>query len=129
MLHESARLGHLKVVQYLLDNIRFEQEYIDRQKGPGETLINGMSVETDRWTALHMAVAQGKYEVVKFLLGHGADKKIKNNDDFTAEDLVMAFKRTNIMPLFKPKEEPSEEGEEESAIKKKGGKIPADWRY
>ena len=37
---------------------------------------------------MHEASAKGKYEIVKLLLKHGADPKLKNRDNATPLDLA-----------------------------------------
>ena len=44
--------------------------------------------DADSWTPLHAAAANGYYEIVTYLLSHGADRSKRTEDGETAEDLV-----------------------------------------
>ena len=42
----------------------------------------------NQFSPLHEASAKGKYEIVRLLLKHGADPKLKNRDNATPLDLA-----------------------------------------
>ncbi|TFK98228.1 ankyrin repeat-containing domain protein, partial [Pterulicium gracile] len=55
--------GHLDVVQYLLDTKD----------------VNVEAVDASSWTALHIAASAGQEEVVRLLIGAGADVNRRND--------------------------------------------------
>jgi ankyrin repeat protein len=73
LLHVLVRRGLLDCVEYLVDN------YVDID-------INALDKYND--TPLHDAAFLGKFRIVKYLLGKGADKDLLNYDGFTACDKV-----------------------------------------
>ena len=54
----------------------------------------------DRRTALHLAVAEGKFDVVKYLVLHGANKSIKDRFGNTAIDEAKKGNHTEILSFL-----------------------------
>lgn len=139
ILYESARLGNMSVIEYIFHYMNkykdvedIDDDYVDKQTTGGECEVNGLMVISEGWTALHVAVGQGHYDVVKYLLDHGANKDIKTADGLTPADLCLAYRQKKIMPLFeaakKVKDVNGETTHEAHTIAKKKGIVRDDWR-
>jgi ankyrin repeat protein len=72
-LHEAARFGHTPVVQLLIDH--------------DNTSIN--LVDNEQWTPLHFAAFNDDVDMVRYLLGKGAD--FQKSDDWQCAPLDIAI--------------------------------------
>ena len=61
--------------------------------------------DSDTWTPLHAAAANGFHTIVSYLLSHGADRNKKTEDGETAEDLVEEDDFTTMAVFKNTKEE------------------------
>lgn len=81
LLHISCWFGWTGIVLYLL-----ELKVID---------IN--SVDKDGWTPLHGASYQGRNEIVKLLLKHGANPNVANNEKKTPTGLAKENGKKDVL--------------------------------
>jgi ankyrin repeat protein len=67
-------------------------------------LTNGVDVNrqrmNDKMTPLMMASMSGQLDMVRLLLAHGANKKLKNLNSFTAKDLAENEGRVEIVKIL-----------------------------
>ena len=96
LLHKAVRMGHLKIVQYLIDHganveaqtngsmetplhyaVKYSSEEMIEELLKNNIQIN--SLDRDHCTPLWLAVSNGKKEIVEVLIDAGADVNIQDN--------------------------------------------------
>ena len=101
LLHAAAHYGQLEVIEFLLETINLADDYINKQTNEKSfAIIRKIKIPSESWTALHFACALGHTDVVRYLLGHGADRSIRTGDGLKPIELCKAYKQKHIIPVF-----------------------------
>ncbi len=116
-LHTAAYNGHTAVVKYLLE----QKMAVDGRDGEGKSALihaasgpfpetvqvlldAGANVnladQTEGFTALMTAAAEGQLEVVKLLMAHGADPTMEDVDQDTALSFAMKRRQTEVVEFL-----------------------------
>ena len=85
--HSASELGHLPILQYMID------------------FVPDIDIRTDEFwynnTPLHRASRNGNLETVKYLIQKGADPKLKSKSDKTAYDYAVENKNNEVAEYLK----------------------------
>ena len=101
LLHVASHHGQLEVVQFLIETLNFTDEYINLQTNEHSfAQVRKIKIPSEGWTALHFACALGHSEVVRYLLGHGADRNMRTRDGLKPIELCKAYKQKHLIPIF-----------------------------
>ena len=101
LLHAAAKGGHLPVVQFLIETLKFEEGYIhEKTNDHSSACLRKIKTPTEMWTALHFACGLGHRDVVVYLLEHGAETGARTGDGLRPVEVCKAFRHKELVPIF-----------------------------
>lgn len=87
-VHRAARLGHVEIVQFLCSEVQRKHMVLDKQ------------IDNYWYTALHVAAAYARQDMVELLISEGCDTSVKTYRGKTAWDIAIENGHREVCAVF-----------------------------